>query len=109
MSDSLLCSDIESWLHDHAWGHANAKPRRLLLEYLHAQGHSVDDRKMRKCYEPMEKVGSSGAGLFWITNAEDRRIAQLNLHSRAMSELVREKRIRDAGAEGQRSLFEEGT
>ena len=94
MSESLLISDIASWLKSHALGHANAKPRRKLLDHLHSLGHSVDDRKMRKSYEAMEQVGLSTCGLFWIVTAEDRRVAGKGLHGRAMAELSHEKRIK---------------
>jgi len=109
MTTSLLHSDIRSYLIAHAYGSAKATPRRHLLYHLRVQGHTLDDRKMRKTYEDMEQVGSCGAGLFWIVTAEDRRIAQGQLHSPSMSMLVREKRIKDAGQVGQGNLFEEGT
>jgi len=108
MSESLLVSDIRTWLIAHAYGSAKATPRRHLLYHLRVQGHTLDDRKMRKTYEDMEQVGSCGKGIFWIVTAEDRRIAGKQLHGRAMSELVREKRIKDAGQVGQGNLFEEG-
>jgi len=101
MSESLLVTDIQSFLIDHAYGAARATPRRHLLHHLHLQGHAIDDRKMRKAYENMGKVGSCSKGIFWIVTAEDRKIAQGQLHSHAMSELVREREIRDAGASGE--------
>jgi hypothetical protein len=105
MSESLLVTDIRSYLIDHAYGSAKATPRRHLLHHLHLQGHSIDDRAMRKAYETMDKVGSCSKGIFFIVTAEDRKIAQGQLHSHAMSELVREKEIRDAGQVGQGELF----
>jgi hypothetical protein len=69
--------------------------------------NSTGDRKMRKTYEHMDEVGSGGKGVFLIVTADDRRIAGKQLHGRAMAELVREKRIKDAGACGQISLFQE--
>jgi hypothetical protein len=109
MSESLLIKDISSWLIAHAYGSAKAMPRRHLLYHLHVQGHSICDRRLRKIYGqggPLEgKVGSSGKGLFWIVDAEDRRISQKGLRSHAMSELVREKAIKDAAPCGQRELF----
>lgn len=111
MSESLLNSDILAFLQANASGHARAVPRRRLLSYLVALGHlplnSTGDRKMRKTYEHIDEVGSCLRGIFFITNAEDRRIAGKQLHGRAMSELVREKRIRDGAPAGQISLFEE--
>lgn len=110
MNDDQLTTDIRLWLHLHAQGAENAKPRRLLLAHLCTKGHwprpdATSDRAMRKTYETMELVGSHSKGIFWIATAEDRRIAQGQLHGRAMSELVREKRIRDAGDMGQMELF----
>lgn len=105
MTESLLCADICEWLRMNALGNANAVPRRVMLGHLHAQGHSVDDRGMRKAYEGMDKVGSCARGLFWVVTAEDRRIAGKQLHGRAMSELVRERRIREAAPQGQGELF----
>ena len=110
MSESLLIADVKSFLITHAYGSAKAMPRRHLLYHLRQQGHSICDRRLRKVYgqggELEGKVGSSLRGLFWIVTADDRRIAQSQLHGRAMSELVREKHIRDAGAVGkQGSLF----
>jgi hypothetical protein len=105
MSESLLCSDIESWLREHAYGHAQAKPRRLLLEYLHSQGHSIDDRRMRKEYESLDKVGSCGQGLFLIVTAEDRRVAQGALVAPAASMFDRKRRIEKSAPQGQGELF----
>jgi hypothetical protein len=67
---------------------------------------------MRKAYGqggPLEgRVGSSLAGVFWITNAADRAVAQETLHGRAMAELVREKAIREKSLPvGQMGLFDE--
>ena len=107
MSDSLLRSDILAFLQAHAQGHARAVPRHRLMSYLKANGHSVTDRAMRRAYADIDSLGSCAKGLFWIVTAEDRRVAGKQLHGRAMSELVREKRIRDAGACGQINLFEE--
>jgi hypothetical protein len=64
---------------------------------------------MRATYEDMPEVGSCLKGIFFITNAEDRRVAGQQLHSASMSSLVREKRIKDAAPAGQISLFEEMT
>jgi hypothetical protein len=105
MSEALLATDIVEWLRSNAVGHERAKPRRLLLDYLHAQGHSVDDRGMRKAYEGMDKVGSSLKGLFWIVTAEDRRIAQGQLHAPSMAMLHRERVIRESGDGEQGRLF----
>ncbi len=106
MNDALLGGDITSWLVAHACGAANAKPRRMLLDYLRSVGHSIDDRGMRKRYEDMERVGSCGRGLFWILTPEDRRIAQGQLIAPAASMFAREKRIKDTGAMGaQGELF----
>ena len=105
MSESLLVADIRSYLIDHAYGSAKATPRRHLLHHLHMQGHSIDDRAMRKAYETMDKVGSCSKGIFFIVTAEDRKIATGQLHSHAMAELVREKKIRYAVPQGQGSLF----
>lgn len=105
MSESLLCSDILSWLSSHAYGHAQAKPRRLLLDYLHAQGHSIDDRRMRKEYESMDKVGSCGAGLFFIVTAEDRRIAAGQLAAPAVAMFERKRQIEKSAPQGQLDLF----
>jgi hypothetical protein len=73
------------------------------------QGHTLCDRRLRKIYghggELEGRVGSSGKGVFWIVTAEDRNIARGQLHGRAMSELVREKEIRNAGQVGQGELF----
>ena len=111
MSESLLRSDILAFLHAHASGAAHATPRRRLLTHLAVKGqlpmNSTGDRKMRKTYEHMDEVGSCLKGVFLIVTAEDRRIAGKQLHGRAMSELVREKRIRDAGVCGQILLFNE--
>jgi hypothetical protein len=41
--------------------------------------------------------------------AEDRKIAQGQMRGRAMSELVREKHIRECGESGQLPLWEERT
>ena len=107
MSDALLAADITSWLHANAFGNANAKPRRLLLDYLHAQGHSCGDRQMRAAYESLDNVGSSLKGLFWIVTAEDRRIAQGQLHAPSMAMLHRERVIKESGDCEQQMLFEE--
>jgi hypothetical protein len=56
----------------------------------------------------MPKVGSSLRGYFWCVTAEDRRVAQQSLHGRAIAELGREKRIRDAADGGQLGLWDEG-
>jgi hypothetical protein len=105
----LLHSDILSFLQAHAQGHARAVPRHRLMSYLKANGHAVTDRAMRRAYADIDSLGSCAKGLFWIRDAEDRRIAGKQLHGRAMSELVREKRIKDAAPAGQISLFEEMT
>lgn len=117
MSDALLCSDIERWLRENARGAENAKPRGRLMDHLISKSllsplahidrrvFDTEDRKMRRAYETMEFVGSCSRGLFWIVTAEDRRIAQSQLHGRAMAELVREKRIKDSAPCGQGELF----
>jgi hypothetical protein len=112
MSDAQLRTDILLWLRENARGHGNAKPRKTtLLPALCVLGHwpspdDTADRALRKFKETMPEVGSCSRGYFLIVTSEDRRIAQGNLHSRAMSELVHKKRIGDAGAEGQMGLFE---
>jgi hypothetical protein len=60
---------------------------------------------MRKAYESMDKVGSCGRGIFFIRTADDRHVAQGQLHGRAMAELAHEKRVRDAAPCGQGELF----
>jgi len=113
MSEVLLVSDIRSFLIAQAYGSAKAMPRRHLLHHLNIQGHSICDRRLRKVYGqggPLEgQVGSSLRGLFWIVTAEDRKIAQGQMRGRAMSELVREKHIRECGESGQLPLWEERT
>ena len=109
MSESLLVEDISSWLRANARGRQNAKPRDLLREHLHELGHTVTDRKMREVYAGIKDVGHSCAapkGLYWIVTASDRQATTDQLHGRAMSELVREREIKDAGASGiQGELF----
>ena len=110
MTESLLIADVQAFLIAHSYGAAHAMPRRHLLHHLNMQGHSICDRRLRKVYGqggPLEgKVGSSLRGLFWIVNAEDRRVAQSQLDHPAKAMLVREKTIRDAGASGEQgSLF----
>lgn len=107
MPDSLLVADIETFLRLQARGLANAVPRHKLRRYLHTLGHAVTDRAMRRAYADIDSLGSCAKGLFWIVTAEDRRIAGKQLHGRAMAELVREKRIRDAAPAGQLGLWEE--
>jgi len=108
MSDAQLATDIRSWLADHA-GRAKAQPRAVLLAYLNAplQGHSIDDRAMRKAYADMDRLGSCSRGIFLIVDAEDRRIAQGQLIAPAASMFKREKRIEKSAPCGQISLFEE--
>jgi hypothetical protein len=88
-------------------GHAQAKPRHELLAYLNAaeQGHRIGDRQMRRAYESIDKVGSCGRGLFWITNAEDRHIAQSQLVAPAAAMFKRERKIGASVETGQGSLF----
>ena len=57
MSESLLLSDIESWLRAHP-GHLQARPRAELLAHLKGLGHSIGDRQMRDAYSGMDKLGS---------------------------------------------------
>jgi len=104
MSESLLVDDISSWLRTNARGRQNAKPRDLLREHLHELGHTVTDRKMREVYAGIKDVGHACAnpkGLYWIVTASDRQATTSQLHGRAMSELVREREIKDAGASGE--------
>ena len=111
MSDAQLRTDILVWLREHAKGHANAKPRKTtLLPWLCSQGHwpspnDTADRALRKFKETMPEVGSCARGYFLIVTAEDRRVAEAQLHGRAMAELVREKAIREAAPRGQMELF----
>jgi hypothetical protein len=105
MTESILVADIKSFLSSRARGHANAVPRRVLLDHLHALGHSTTDRSMRAVFSTISECGSCGTGYFFIVTAEDRRIASGQLHGRAMSELVREKRIREDAPQGQGELF----
>lgn len=107
MSDSLLRDDILSFLSAHASGSANATPRRHLLMYLKANGHSICDRRMRAALSEMPLAGSCLKGIFLIVTREDRAVAQRTLHSPSMAMHVREKNIRDAGACGQMSLYKE--
>ena len=107
MSEAQLTLDIEAWLYDNARGHEKAKPRRHIIPYLRLQGHSLPqsedgaDRAMRRACRDSQKIGSCSRGYFYIVTSEDRAIALGQLHSQAMSELVREKRIREAGASGE--------
>lgn len=113
MIDQLLHDDILSWLKSNASSHLNAKPRRLLLAYLCAQGHwptpnDTADRAMRKAYETMAQVGSCGRGIFLIQTAEDRRISAGQLAAPAVAMLDRKRQIERSAPQGQISLFEEG-
>jgi hypothetical protein len=109
MSDAQLLSDILTWLKSHP-GHANARPRRELWDYLHAQGHSLpkdktgDCRKLREIYGAIANCGSCGRGLFWIVTPEDRRIARGELAAPAASMFKREKRIGASPDAGQMEL-----
>ena len=105
MSEALLAKDIESFLLDHR-GIANAVPRRELLAHLHSLGHSTTDRTMRRAYSELPQVGHCSAGVFWIVTPADRKATERDLHSRAMSELVRERRVKDAAIVGQGNLFQ---
>jgi hypothetical protein len=114
MSESQLITDLLEWLRVHAPGNEKARPRKELLAYLIVQGHSLPkgdpDRFMRRLkakHKDLDtKVGSCLRGYYLITNNSDRKVAQGQLHSHAMSELVREREIRDAGATGEQgSLF----
>ena len=110
MSEGQLREDIIHWLRDHAGGHSSARPRRDLLVHLCALGHwptpnDTADRALRKFKEGMPEVGSNGRGYFLIQTAEDRRVAERGLHSKAMAELHREKQIRDTAPAGQMTLF----
>jgi len=109
VSDQLLRDDILAFLHANARGSAHATPRRNLLMYLNINGHSICDRRMRATYEAMPEVGSCLRGIFLIVTAEDRKAATKQLHSASMAMLGHEKKIREAGEQGQISLFgEEG-
>ena len=109
MSDAQLIIDLLEWLRIHALGNENARPRRELRTYLIGEGHSIPkgdpDRFLRrlKAKHPdlKTKVGSCLRGYYLITNNSDRTVAQGQLHSHAMSELVREREIKDAGASGE--------
>ena len=105
MSESLLVTDILDFLRERARGAEHATPRHHLLSYLSANGHSVNDRALRRAYADIPEVGSNAHGLFLIVTADDRKAATRQLHSHSMSELVREKRIKDGGQVGQGSLF----
>ena len=105
MSEALLAKDIESFLRDHR-GIANAVPRRELLAYLHALGHSTTDRQMRRVYAGLPQMGHCARGVFLIVSPADRKATERDLHSRAMSELVRERRVKDAAIVGQGNLFQ---
>ena len=116
MSDPVLSAAILDWLRFNAKGNANAKPRRELMKGLVAQGlisplaltddkvNESEDRRLRRAYQGLERVGSCSRGLFYIVGYEDRKLAQGQLRSKAMAELVREKRIACA-EERQGELF----
>jgi hypothetical protein len=104
----LLHSDILAFLAAHAYGSAKATPRRHLLMYLQANGHSICDRRMRAALSEMPEAGSCLKGIFLIVTREDRAIAQRTLHAPAMASLVRESEIRKSAPCGQFGLFEEG-
>jgi hypothetical protein len=103
MSEALLAKDIESFLADHR-GIANAIPRHELLAHLHALGHSTTDRTMRRVYAELPQMGHCARGVFLIVSPADRKVTERDLHSRAMSELVRERRVKDAGPDDQAEL-----
>ena len=110
MIDQLLHDDILSWLKSNASGHAQAKPRRLLLAYLCQQGHWASandsaDRAMRKAVESMPQVGSCSRGYFAIVTAEDRRIAEGQLAAPAVAMLDRKRQIEKSAPCGQGELW----
>ena len=111
MSDAQLLEDIIFWLRQHS-GHANARPRRELWDYLHGQGHSLpkdkagDCRKLREIYKDIPNCGSCAKGLFWIVTAEDRHIAEGQLAAPAVAMLDRKRQIERSAPQGQGELFE---
>lgn len=109
MNIDLFRADIEFFLREYAFGRVHAVPRHHLLRYLHTKGWTVSDRTLRRVYADIPFVGyaidGEKRGLFWITTREERKETERHQHSKAMSELVREKRIRDGGQTGQRELF----
>lgn len=107
MSEAMLHADIVSFMRDHQ-GRANAIPRAALLAHLHALGHTLTDRTLRRAYETIPEIGHSCTdpkGLFWIISNEDRHTSMASFHSKAMACLSHEKRVKGVGsAQGQLDL-----
>lgn len=110
MSEAQLLEDIIFWLRKHA-GHANARPRHELWDYLHEQGHSLpkdktgDCRKLREIYKDIPNCGSCAKGLFWIVDATDRRVAEGQLAAPAAAMFKRKGAIEKSAPMGQGNLF----
>lgn len=74
MSEALLIADLKSFMRGHL-GKEKAVPRRALLAHLHALGHTVTDRTLRRAYAEIPQIGYSvegdRRGLFWITSRDE--------------------------------------
>ena len=99
---------MKAWLKTNVLGKANAKPRRILLYYIHDQlcRPDISDRTMRIIYASFNHVGyscSKPKGIYWIDDAADLLNFKERQAGRAIAIFTRTKKT-ELEIEGVRQL-----
>lgn len=105
MTDDLIKDKIAEWLKRNALGRENAKPRRVLRDFVtYELFHKISDRTLRRIYSSMNHVGyacSNPKGIFWIDDLRELRAFKAEQEAKAVSIFTRTKKTQFA-VEGRR-------
>ena len=104
-TDDYIKDMIEAWLKKNALGRENAKPRRLLKEYVTCGLFcQISDRTLRRIYAKLNHVGyacSDPKGLYWIDDLGELQSFKAEQEAKAISIFTRTKKTQIA-VEGER-------
>ena len=108
--DDYIKDMIVEWLKKNALGRENAKPRKLLENYVRFSLFvDISDRTLRRIYAKTNRVGYAcrdPKGIFWIDDIGELQAFKAEQESKAISIFTRTKKTQIAvEAEGQGSLF----
>lgn len=110
MTEDLIIDCIRDWIKGNALGKENAKPRRLLRNYVtYGLFVKMGDRTLRRIYASFNHVGyscSNPKGIYWIDDARELKGFKDSQDSKAVAIFARTKKTVIA-VEGERqpSLF----
>jgi hypothetical protein len=92
MEEMRLADRITEYLSRRQRGREKAAPRWFLHRHLLIFFPVLSDRKMRRAYAQIERVGYCSKGLYWITDEKDLDEYRQQQKSRAISLFARAKK-----------------